>query len=265
MARVPGTPWGLLERLRYQSHSGRVIRRHRALHRLEFRRASLIHPLVLVAGSYFALWLGADLITAFWRWEFAFWLPHLELPATLETQTRVLLGSFTYRVSFPALAGSLPDSGALRVSLVVCALVMLVSFLTMRGRMLPIGYLLWGASLVQIMSVGLFWFAPQAFAYSLASHVANGLEYTLVLVFFVPLLLSFSYYVFEYSLPRKMLGTLLIIAGIVLVAPYQYLLHVLVIQSGSLLLLPLLYVLFGLLFDIGVFIALYAWVVSREP
>jgi len=264
MARAPGTPWGLLERLRYQNHSGRVIRRHRALHRLEFRRASLVHPLVLVAGSYFALWAGMDLITALWAWEFAFWLPHLDLPATLDTQTRVMFGPLVYRVSFPVIEAGLPGIGGLRASVAACALVMLLSFITMRGRMLPIGYLLWGACLVQFMSTALFWLAPQAFAYSLGSHVANGLEYALVLVLFVPLLLSFSYYVFEYSLPRKMLGTLLIIGGIVLVAPYQYLLHVLLIQSGTLLVLPLLYVLFGLLFDIGVFIALYAWVVSWE-
>lgn len=264
MARAPGTPWGLLERLRYQSHSGRVIRRHRALHRLEFRRASLLHPLVLLIGSYLALWAGADLITAFWTWEFGFWLRHLELPAALETQTRVLFGPFAYRVPYPILAAALPDLDTLRISVAACALVMLISFLTMRGRMLPIGYLLWGACLVQFMSGAMFWLAPQAFGYSLASHVANGLEYALVLVFFVPLLLSFSYYVFEYSLPRKIIGTVLIVAGIVLVAPYQYLIHVMLIEFASLLLLPLLYVLFGLLFDIGVFIALYGWVVSWE-
>ncbi|MBK8957782.1 MAG: hypothetical protein IPM80_04955 [Proteobacteria bacterium] len=264
MARAPGTPWGLLERLRYQSHSGRVIRRHRALHRLEFRRASLLHPLLLVGGSYLALWLGADYITAFWRWEFAFWLPRLDLPAALDTQTRVLFGPLAYSVPFPALSGSAPDIDTLRASVAACALIMLVAFLTMRGRMLPIGYLLWGACLVQFLTSALFWLAPAPFAYSLASHVANGLEYALVLVLFVPLLLSFSYYVFEYSLPKKIAGTLLIIAGIVLVTPFQYLVHVLLIEAGSLLLLPLLYVLFGLLFDIGVFIALYAWVVSWE-
>lgn len=264
MARRSGTPWGLLERLRYQSHSGRVIRRHRALHRLEFRRASVLHPLLLLSTSYLALWFGADYITAFWRWEFAFWLPRLDLPATLETQTRLLVGPLQYHLSFPALRGAAPDLDTLRASVAVSAVIMLVAFLTMRGRMLPIGYLLWGACLVQFMSTALFWLAPAAFGYSLASHVANGLEYALVLVLFIPLLLSFSYYVFEYSLRKKFAGTGLIIAGIVLVAPYQYLAHVLMIQSGSLLLLPLLYVLFGLLFDIGVFIALYAWVVSWE-
>ena len=264
MARAPGTPWGLLERLRYQSHSGRVIRRHRALHRLEFRRASLLHPLLLVLGGYVALWLGADAITAFWTWEFAFWLPHLGLPSTLDTQTRVLFGPFAYHLSFPTLTGSAPDLDTLRASVAACALIMLVAFLGMRGRMLPIGYLLWGACLVQFLSCGLFWLAPEAFAYSLASHVANGLEYAFALLCFVPLLLSFSYYVFEYSLPKKILGTVLIMAGIVLVAPYQYLVHVLLVEAGSLLLLPLLYVLFGLLFDIGVFIALYAWVMSWE-
>lgn len=264
MARGSGTPWGLLERLRYQNHAGRVIRRHRALHRLEFRRASVLHPLLLLTASYLALWWGADFITAFWRWEFAFWLPRLDLPTALDTQTRPLFGPLEYRLSFPALAGTAPDLDTLRVSVAVCALVMLAAFVTMRGRMLPIGYLLWGACLVQFMSSGLFWLAPDNFGYSLASHVANGLEYALVLVLFIPLLLSFSYYVFEYSLPKKLAGTLLIIAGIVLVAPYQYLAHVLLVEAGTLLLLPLLYVLFGLLFDIGVFIALYAWVVSWE-
>jgi hypothetical protein len=262
MARGSATPWGLLERLRYQSHSGRVIRRHRALHSLHFRRSSVIHPLLLLTGSYLALWLGSDLISAFWSWEFAFWLPRLDLPVAVQTETRGLFGPLSHRVPFPTLAASVPDLDTLRASVAVCALIMLVSFLTMRGRMLPIGYLLWGACLVQLMSCGLFYLAPQAFAYSIASHVANGLEFALVLVLFVPLLLSFSFYVFEYSLAKKMFGTVVIIAGIVLVAPYQYLLHVMLIEAGTLLVLPLLYVLFGLLFDIGVFIALYAWVVS---
>ena len=257
MARAPGTPWGLLERLRYQSHSGRVIRRHRALHRLEFRRASALHPIILVVASYCALGVSANAITAFW-------LPHLQVPAALESQVRGLFGPFAYRLSFPNFGVSAPDFDTLRVSVAVCALIMLTAFLTMRGRMLPIGYLLWGACLVQFLSSALFYFAPAAFAYSLGSHVANGLEYALVLIFFVPLLLSFSYYVFEYSLLRKAFGTLLIIGGLVLVAPYQYLVHIMLLEAGTLLLLPILYVLFGLLFDIGVFIALYAWVMSWE-
>lgn len=264
MARTTGTRWRLLERLRYQSHSGRVIRRHRALHRLEFVRASLLHPLLLLLGSYSLLLVTAHLITDLWAWELRFWLPRLNLPAALESQSRVLFGPLAYRLSFPELAARLPDRDALRLSVMICALLMLLSFMTMRGRMLPLGYLLWGACLVQLMSVGLFWLAPQAFTHSLASHIANGLEYALVLVFFVPLLLSFSFYVFEYSLLKKALGTALIMLGIVLVVPYQYLIHVMLIQGGGLLLMPLLYVLFGLLFDIAVFIALYAWVVSWD-
>ena len=264
MARTERSAWRLIERLRYQSHSGRVIRRHRALHRLEFRRASLVHPLLLLAAAYAALWSGADLITAFWSWEFSFWLPRLGLPAALDLRTQTLFGGVAYRLSFPLFEGRLPDVDTLRLSVAMCALLMLLSLLTMRGRMLPLGYLLWGACLVQLMSTGAFWLSPTAFGHSVASHVANGLEYALVLVFFVPLLLSFSFYVFEYSLRKKMLGTFLIVAGIVLVVPYQYLAHAALIDVGTLLVLPLLYVLFGLLFDIAVFIALYAWVVSWD-
>jgi hypothetical protein len=264
VARKTGSRWRLLERLRYQSHSGRVIRRHRALHRLEFRRASLLHPLILLVGSYGLLLTTAELITDLWAWEFAFWLPRLEVPAALESQTRVLFGPLAYHLSFPRLTVHLPDIDALRLCVTVCAVLMLVAFITMRGRMLPLGYLLWGACLVQLMSVGLFWLAPQAFSHTLASHITNGLEYALVLVFFVPLLLSFSFYVFEYSMLKKAVGTILIMLGIVLVVPYQYLAHVMIINAGGLLLMPVLYVLFGLLFDIAVFIALYAWVVSWE-
>ncbi len=264
MARTMGSRWRLLERLRYQSHSGRVIRRHRALHRLEFRRASLLHPLILLVGSYGLLLVTAGLITDLWAWEFGFWLTRLELPAGLETQTRALFGPLAYRLSIPRLVATLPDVDTLRLCVAVCALLMLLAFMTMRGRMLPLGYLLWGACLVQLMSVGVFWFAPEAFNHTLASHIANGLEYALVLVFFVPLLLSFSFYVFEYSLIKKAFGTLLIMLGIVLVVPYQYLAHVMIIHAGGLVLMPVLYVLFGLLFDIAVFIALYAWAVSWE-
>jgi hypothetical protein len=259
-----GTRWRLLERLRYQSHSGRLIRRHRALHRLEFRRASLLHPLALLLGSYGVLLATADLITALWAWEFSFWLPHLDLPAALESQTRSLFGPFTYRVAYPRLIAQLPSLAALQVSAAACGVLMLLAFVTMRGRLLPLGYLLWGACLVQLMSAGVFWLTPQAFSHSLASHIANGLEYALVLVFCVPLLLSFSFYVFEYSLLKKAIGTALIMLGIVVVVPYQYLAHIALIDAGGLLLMPLLYVLFGLLFDIAVFIALYAWVVSWE-
>lgn len=264
VGRTTGTRWRLLERLRYQSHSGRVIRRHRALHRLEFRRASLLHPLALLLGSYGVLLASADLITAFWCWEFTFWLPHLDLPAAMESQTRHLFGPLAYRLSVPRLIAGLPDLAALRISAATCAALMVLAFVTMRGRLLPLGYLLWGACLVQLMSVGLFWWAPQAFSHSLTSHIANGLEYALVLVFCVPLLLSFSFYVFEYSLLKKAVGTALIMLGIVVVVPYQYLAHIALIDFGGLLLMPLLYVLFGLLFDIAVFIALYAWVVSWE-
>ena len=42
----------------------------------------------------------------------------------------------------------------------------------------------------------------------------TDLFYLAAAVLFVPLLLSFSYYVFEYSLLRKMAGTAVIVFGI---------------------------------------------------
>jgi len=129
---------------------------------------------------------------------------------------------------------------------------------------LPLGYLVWAASLVQLVATASFWLVPGAFTHTITSHVASGLEFALILLLFTPMLLAFSYYVFDYPLLHKLCGSAVILGGLILVTPYQYLLHVVLIDSASLIVMPVIYVLFGYLFSIAVFIALYAWAMSWD-
>ncbi|MEQ8230570.1 MAG: hypothetical protein RLW61_17840 [Gammaproteobacteria bacterium] len=263
--RRPSTSRGLLERLRFQSHSGRLIRRHRALRRLDFERASIVHPVTLVAGSYALLLVACAPITAGWATTLRFWLPRLGLPDDIGVRERDVLGHVVYEVPFPLLQGALPDRSLLVTVGGSCLALMLLSWLLLRGRALPLAYLVWAGCVLELASCAMLWLAPAEFPHTVASHVANGLEFALLLLLATPLLLTFSFYVFDHSITRKAFGTAVIGAGIVLVAPYQYLVHTMLVEQLSLVVMPPLYVLFGLLFDIAVFVALYAWVVSWEP
>ena len=265
MAGSPDPPRRLLQRLRYENHAGRVIRRHRALRRLEFRGAGLLPAALLVGGAYALLVVVLPHVTAAWGAVLEFWLTRLGLSAEFDFRVRGVFGQVLYAIPYPLLDGALPAAPTVVRAAAVCGLLMLLAFGALRGAALPFGYFVWAACVLQLLACVAFWFSPQAFTHSIASHVANGLEFVLVLVLLTPLLLAFSYYVFDHRASRKLLGTLVIIGGLVLVAPYQYLLHAALIEAGTLLVMPLLYALFGLLFDAAVFVALYAWVVSWEP
>ncbi|MGR8918843.1 MAG: hypothetical protein ACU85V_04440 [Gammaproteobacteria bacterium] len=267
MARAPyrKPSWRLLERLRYQSHSGRMIRRHRALRRLDFEPASVLHPLVMVGAAYAVLFLVRRVIAAGWAGVMAFWLPRLGLPGELGVSRRELHGLTVYEVPYPQLRGTAPDGDTLLHAAAACLVLMLLAYLLGRGRALPLAYLVWAGCLVELIACGAFALGLDAGGQTIATHVTSGFEFALVLAGFTPLMLAFSFYVFDYPLRIKALGTLVIIGGLLLVAPFQYLVHVVLIDALSLVVMPPLFVLFGLLFDVAVLIALYAWVVSWEP
>lgn len=257
--------WRLLERLRYQNHSGRVIRRHRALRKLDFERSSLLHPILVLSAIYTILIVLRNEISTSWQATFSYWLPQLGFDSGLELALREFGGVVLYRVPYPALSGAMPTTSTFIITLGVLAGMMLAAFFIARRSYLPLGYLLWGASLIVLMSAAMFYWAPQSFQHSIATHVHTGLEFAFILIFFAPLILSFSFLVFDHGLVKKLIGTTLVIGSLIIVAPYQYLLHVVVIEQFSLIVMPLMHVLFGLLFDVAVFVAVYAWVVSWEP
>ena len=258
-------PSGLLERLRYYSHSGFLIRRHRALRRLEFKTASVLHPLVLLLGAYVLLLLGADEITKFWFQSLRFWMDRLALPGGVGLRVKSLGGPLSYGVPVLDHIATMPSRALLLDVVLLTSTVMALSFLVLRRRFLPLAYFTWTVAVVQLITCAFLWNTPERYSHTVATHVASGFEAVLILLFMVPLLLSFSFYAFDHGLLKKAAGTGVVLVGLILVAPYQYLAHMVLIDHFTLVVMPPLFALFGLIFDIAVFVSLYAWIVSWEP
>jgi hypothetical protein len=258
-------PKGLLSALRYQSHSGRLIRQHRALRRLNFQRANVLHPIVLVAASYTALYLLLPEITRAWGLLFGFWLDVLGRPALLTTIPEDVFGIFLFALAVPETIARQPGAAEIGIAASLALGAMLASYLAGRRRWLPLVYFVWGCAAIQLVACAYFYVAPYRYPHTLASHVADGLRAGTSLLLVVPLLLSFTYYVFDHSLPKKLLGTLVIFAALAICIPVLYLAHVVLVLECSLVIMPLLFTVLGTLYQIALFVALYAWVVSWEP
>jgi hypothetical protein len=254
----------LIQALRFRSHSGRLIRKHRALRRLDFAAASWLHPVLLAPGLGLVLVLLAGPVTAAWEQWIRWWLQQMALPAGLTVESRRLLGVADYLLVRIELLSAPVHYNSWAITLTVISALTLASYLFGR-RHLALVYLVFLHYLLVLM--GLVWFVlvPAPFPHDILSHTRSGLEMSLILVLLVPWLLAPSLYVFDLPLWRKVLGTLVTVTAIAVFAPLQYLLHAVILHHGSLVFMPLLYVLYGLLPNVLIFVALYAWTLSWEP
>ena len=96
--------------------------------------------------------------------------------------------------------------------------------------------------------------------------MSGYLEVMLIAGFFllplVPVLLGFIYYIFDFSLSRRVGLTLIILVHLYILIPLQFMVHAYLMYHGSLLFMPLLFLVFGLPLDVLVFIAFYSWGMS---
>ena len=260
MARKPS--WRLVDRLRHSSHSGRVITRHRALRTLDFRPASILHPILLSAVCYVGLTFALEPIELLWRELLAFAVPHLLGSQNILIQQVPIMALITADIPFPAVHGTSPSNSTLLLAALMSLTLMFFSFLLFRLKALPLRYLVWAICLVQLLACITFYLAPEKFPHTLASHIGDGLGYALNLIFIVPLILAVTYFIFDHPLIQKAFGALVILLALIIVVPCQYLIHIAVLHHLSLVVMPVLFIFFGLLFDIAVFVAVYAYCVS---
>ena len=262
MAKKPS--WRLVDRLRFLSHSGRIISRHRALRTLDFRPASILHPIILMILCYLGLTVGIESIAMFWDFVLAQAVPVLTGSVQISHQETTVLGVISATVPYPQITGVAPNGPTLLMAAIVALTLMALAYIFLRNRALPVGYLIWAISLLQLLACGVFYLAAERFPHSLSNHVANGFSYSLNLMFICPLVLAVTYFVFDYPLLQKIIGTLCIMAALVIATPSQYVIHIGLIHHFSLVVMPVLFIFFGLLFNIAVFIAIFGWCVSWE-
>ena len=96
-------------------------------------------------------------------------------------------------------------------------------------------------------------------------HLGDVLDTGDVLIVAIPVLLGLGYFALNISLWVKLRSAVLLMGYFVLMVPHQALVHLVVLQHLSVAFMPVLYICFGALFDMMVFVALYAWIVSLAP
>lgn len=257
-------PSNLAYELRFRSHSGRLIGQHRALRRIDVTLSSWLYPILLPTFFCTLLWVVRDSVTSFWQVILAFWLERLELGSRFEVQEARVLGREAYRLSVPLLEAPLPGSKTLLAHALVIGSIMLVSYLTLRRRHLPLAYLAWALCLVHASALLFFALAPGAFPHTVASHLRYGLEFSLILAFLIPWLLAVACYPFDLSLTVKLNVTFAAVVIVLAFTPFQYALHAWLLHSLTLVMMPLLFVAFGPILNVVLFVAIYGWGMSQE-
>ncbi|HEX5785705.1 MAG TPA: hypothetical protein VFY35_13320 [Burkholderiaceae bacterium] len=236
---------------------------HRAIRHVVARPGLLLHmvalPALLIAGLYSA----HTALFGFWRSYVLWWAERMDLPLRVASaMERSDQMGLVWQADAPGVGLSVDQGLWLGLAITVLAW---IGTLFMRGAWLPIKYLIRTGCVVQTLSLVYFAWVPIPFPHGVLGHVVNVLEVGYTLMLAIPVLLGLGYYALNLGLGTKLWHTVLIWAYFAVMVPQQALVHLVVLQHLSVVFMPTLYLCFGALFDMMVFVALYAWAASKAP
>lgn len=242
---------------RFRGYAGGVIPQHRALTVEPHERRDLVVDFLLAIVLAEAWWLSLDWVAPFW----AAILDFFRQVFGLDGYVVVVDYSYGLLVPYMGVASWLPGwtewlGGA------VLVVVLVVASLVLPRRYLPAAYFLRIVAACQAIAQLYFAFWATSFPYDTSGYVHAMLFTGVGLNALIPLLLGFSYFVFDFGLARKVGLALLVMLFFTLLFPLQYMAHALILHHLSLLYLPLLFFVVGLPLNVLLFIAFYGWGVS---
>lgn len=251
---------GLLERAQ-QAHTRQLP--HRALGHVRLSPLLLLQ-MVGMPLAWVALIYGfREPLYQFWRNYLLTWAQWLQLPLQpADISSRQDQLGLSWLPGAGDMGLSTTTGAALAAGVIVVAWAL---SLRLRGRWLPAQYLIRVLCVVQALALLYFWFAPMPFPHQLLGHVTDLLDAGYLLMLAIPVLMALGYYALQISWQAKVVHTLLILLFFVVMVPQQALVHLLILQHLSVVFMPVLYLCFGALFDMMVFVALYAWAASTAP
>lgn len=247
-----------IEDFRLRGSKGGYIVKHRAMltSRWNWRKglAGVTTSLALFLGWLYALrW-----IAVFWAKVLAFWTDAMGMGG-YATLIHYQLGNvYSFQAPYLAMASAAPD-WLMLVGGWVVSVVLYVGTYFLPHRYLPLVYIARLILIFHLIAQLFFTFVPLSFPYSAAGYIHGLLIAGMALIALVPVMLGFTYSIFDYSWWRKVGLALLIMAHLTILIPVQFAAHAFILHHMSLLFLPVLFFAFGLPIDIMVFIGLYSW------
>ncbi len=248
----------IIEDLRHRGYGGGHIRIHRALLTSPWNPRKLVASAGL-AVALFAGWIAAmGWVSTFWKQVLSFWSEAFGMRSYVSVIHYTIGGLFPLSAPYLHIPSSAPESGGLFASAVATAVVLVATFFLPR-RYMPLTYLLRLVVFFHACALVFFTFAPLSFPYGASGYIHALLMAGQILISLIPLVLAFTYYIFDFSVARKLGLTLLIMLYFVIWIPMQFAAHALVMYRASILMMPLLFFVFGLPLDVMIFIAFYSW------
>lgn len=269
MSAGSGTPGDAITRretrladLRRRGVRGGIIPRHRAMAGMAIPRRTMVTASAVALGTATAVFFSLSPLAELWARVFEALAGPVGIGGGIGERYTTFLGRHTLPTPyFGATAGD-PSPTTWRIVAAVTGALVLLSFV-LPQRFTPLRYFLRFLALLQAVSLAYFALAPAgSFPYTLSSYTGGLLAAAQVLLVLLPLLLGFTYYVFDISWARKILLTAMLLGHLAVFIPLQVTVHAWLIVHGSLLVLPPLFLVFGLLLHVMVFVGFYGWGMS---
>ncbi|HWC17570.1 MAG TPA: hypothetical protein VG498_11180 [Terriglobales bacterium] len=248
-----------IRELRRRAWCGGIITPHRAFARIPFGRRDFVVTCASVLGITFFWLLSLPVVGEFWFRIFRFWHHALGLEGSVARAPQQW-GPLHFSIPAVLISAGPPDAVTWWITAALCFLVFWASF-GISEEYLPLIYLLRFLVIVQGTALVYFEFEAAKFPHDLPSYTVGMLHFGTIFISLLPLILGFSYFLFDFLLIQKLALTAGSILYLILFLPFQYMLHVWVIH-GSVLFMPVLYFVFGPFLDVLIFVSLYSWGMS---
>ena len=132
-------------------------------------------------------------------------------------------------------------------------------------RFHPLKVIVRALCLIQATACVFFMVSPAHFPYTVSQHMHALLDMGYGLMLASGPMLALGWGLLMPSRWPKIIAPLGVLMYLAWMLPHKALLHAWLLTHGSALFMPVLFMAFGTLFDLWVFIALYAWLASRLP
>ena len=248
-----------IQEMRHRGWRGGRINPHRAFARLPFSGQDFCVTVTSVLGILLAWLSSLRFIGEFWFQVFRFWHRVLGLEGSVARAPQQW-GPVHFFIPTVLVSAGPPDVLSWWITAGLSFLVFWITF-GLSEEQLPLVYLLRFLVIIQGTALAYFAFAAAKFPHDLPSYTVGMLYFGTIFISLLPIILGFSYFLFDFRLIQKVALTLGTMAYLALFLPFQYMLHVWIIHK-SVLFMPVLYFVFGPFLDVLVFVSLYSWGMS---